>query len=115
MPSHQFSWKKAKAQKTCAVIRLGAIGDALIASSIYPSLKDAGFHVTLYCQSGAGYEVVKHDPHIDRFIIQEVSEMHHQTVHPSRKTIKGKRWTSIKGLILAQSLLKAGLNLSLLG
>jgi ADP-heptose:LPS heptosyltransferase/predicted SAM-dependent methyltransferase len=67
---HRFSHKKPKPTKTCAVIRYGAIGDALIASSVLPGLKAEGYHVTLYCQKGPGYEVVKHDPHVDRFIIQ---------------------------------------------
>lgn len=70
MPTHNFSWKKPKPQKTCAVVRYGAIGDALIASSIFPGLKKQGYWIDLYCQSGPGYEVVKHDPHVDRFIIQ---------------------------------------------
>jgi len=68
---HEFSWKLPKPEKTCAIIRYGAIGDAIMVSSIFPRLKEAGFHVTLYCQSGHGYECIKHDPHIDRFIIQD--------------------------------------------
>ena len=67
---HRFSHQKPKPAKTAAVIRYGAIGDALIASSVFPRLKEQGYHVTLYCQKGPGYEVVKHDPHVDRFIIQ---------------------------------------------
>ncbi|HEY2931164.1 MAG TPA: methyltransferase domain-containing protein [Acidobacteriota bacterium] len=65
------SWKEPKPAKTCAVIRYGAQGDHIISSSIYPWLKEQGYHITLYCQTGLGYEVVKHDPHIDRFILQE--------------------------------------------
>src|SRR3990167_4696736 len=68
------SWKDPKPEKTCAVIRYGAFGDMVQASSIFPALKAQGFHVTLYC-SPYGREVVKHDPHIDRFIIQGVDEV----------------------------------------
>jgi ADP-heptose:LPS heptosyltransferase len=68
---HLFSWKDPKPAKTCAIVRYGAIGDMIQTSSLFPWLKEQGFHVTLYCQSGQGYESVKHDPHIDRFIVQE--------------------------------------------
>ena len=68
---HDFSWKLPRPAKTCAVIRYGAIGDMTQMSSILPWLKSEGFFITLYCQSGHGYECIKHDPHIDRFIIQE--------------------------------------------
>lgn len=63
------SWKKPKPEKTCGVTRLGAYGDMLQASSIFPLLREQGYSITLYCSDG-GYEVVKNDPHVDRFIIQ---------------------------------------------
>ena len=65
------SWKEPKPEKTVAVVRYGAIGDQMMASSVLPWLKDQGYHVTYYCQSGPGHECIKHDPHIDRFIIQD--------------------------------------------
>lgn len=68
---HLFSWKDPKPAKTCAVIRYGAIGDNVMASSIFPGLKEQGYHVTCYVQSGNGYETIKHDPHVDRFIVQD--------------------------------------------
>ena len=68
---HEESWKKPKPEKTCAVVRYGAIGDNIQTSSIFPWLKEQGYHLTVYCQSGPGYEVLKHDPHIDKFIIQD--------------------------------------------
>jgi ADP-heptose:LPS heptosyltransferase len=67
------SWK-VKPQKTCAVVRYGAFGDLIQTSSILPWLKEQGFHVTLYC-SDHGYPVVKHDPHIDRVILQGRDEL----------------------------------------
>lgn len=69
-----FSWKNPKPEKTCGIVRLGAFGDMLMTSSIFPWLKSHGFHVTLYC-SDHGYPVVKHDPHIDRFILQGRDEV----------------------------------------
>lgn len=64
-----------KPEKTAAVIRYGAIGDAIQTSSLFPLLKEQGFHTTLYCQAGPGHEVLKHDPHIDRFIVQGKDEI----------------------------------------
>lgn len=64
------SWKD-KPTKTAAVVRYGAIGDNIQASSVLPWLKEQGYHVTFYCQSGQGYEAIKHDPHVDRYVIQE--------------------------------------------
>lgn len=66
----EFSWKQPKPEKTVAIVRYGAQGDMIQMSSILPWLKKEGYHVTVYCQGGIGYEVIKHDPHVDRFIIQ---------------------------------------------
>jgi ADP-heptose:LPS heptosyltransferase len=71
MKKRLFSWKDPKPAKKAAVIRYGAIGDAVQTSSLFPLLKAEGYHVTLYCQSGPGYEALLHDPHIDRFIVQD--------------------------------------------
>jgi ADP-heptose:LPS heptosyltransferase len=68
---HKFSFMNPKPAKTAAVVRYGAIGDMIQTSSILPGLKEQGFHITLYCQAGQGYETIKHDPHVDRFIVQE--------------------------------------------
>ena len=70
-----FSWKNPKPAKTCAVVRLGAIGDNIMASSLLPVLKSQGYHITFYVAEGNGYESIKHDPHIDRFIIQGKDEV----------------------------------------
>ena len=54
-------------EKICAVIKLGAHGDALWASSVFPHLKEQGYYTVLYTQD-TGEEVLRHDPHIDRLI-----------------------------------------------
>jgi ADP-heptose:LPS heptosyltransferase len=69
--AHRFSWKNPKPAKTAAIARYGAQGDNIQASSLLPWLKEQGYHVTFYCQEGLGYEAIKHDPHIDRFVVQE--------------------------------------------
>lgn len=62
---------KSKPLKTCAIIRYGAMGDALQTSSIFPWLKGEGYHITVYLVPN-GYEVLQHDPYVDRFIVQDV-------------------------------------------
>lgn len=71
---HAFSHKNPKPEKTCGVVRYGAFGDCIQASSILPWLKEQGYHITFYC-SDHGYPVIQHDPHIDRFIIQGKDEV----------------------------------------
>ena len=105
---HSYSWKNPKPAKTCAVVRYGAQGDMIQLSSILPGLKQQGYHVTLYCQSGAGYEVIKHDPHVDRFIIQAKDAVPpaflNEFFEETRK--KYDKWInlceSIEGTLLAQ-------------
>lgn len=67
---HHYSYKEPKPAKTCAVIRYGAFGDLIQASSIYPELKKQGYHITLYTTNG-GYSIAKFDPNIDKFIVQD--------------------------------------------
>ena len=71
---HEFSHRIKKEGKTCAVVRYGIIGDMIIMSSILPRLKEQGYHITLYTNT-LGFETVKHDPHIDRVILQEATHI----------------------------------------
>lgn len=66
------SWANPKPAKTAAVVRLGAYGDALWASSMLPLLKAEGYHVTVYTER-AGEEVLRADPNIDRIIVMPSS------------------------------------------
>jgi ADP-heptose:LPS heptosyltransferase len=52
-----------------AVIRYGAFGDLMQASSVIKGLKEQGHHVVLYA-SNPGAAVVTHDPNIDEIVIQ---------------------------------------------
>lgn len=72
--THLKSCDKPKPEKTCAVVRYGAYGDLLMASSIFPQLKEQGYHITLYTVP-RGYEAVKHDPHIDRVVLQDPDQV----------------------------------------
>lgn len=107
MPKHLFRWRLPKPEKTCAIIRYGAIGDMIQTSSLFPWLKENGYHVTLYCQSGPGYECVKHDPHVDRFIIQDKDAIPNQLLAEFWDDTKKKynKWInlceSVEGTLLA--------------
>lgn len=84
---HLYSHRNPKPNKTCAVIRYGAIGDALMASSIFPALKEMGYHLTVYTVP-VGHEVLKHDPNVDRFVVQDVDAIPNQQL--------GEFWDYIK-------------------
>lgn len=69
-----FSWQKDKPKKTCGVVRYGAFGDLLQASSVLAGLKKQGYHITLYT-SPPGDNVVKNDPSIDEFYLQDKDQV----------------------------------------
>lgn len=62
------SWNAPRPEKTALVVRYGAFGDVLQASSVIRGLKDQGFHVTLHC-SKPGSDAIEHDPNIDSLIL----------------------------------------------
>ena len=69
-----FSWRKSTPKKTVGVVRYGAFGDLLQASSVLAGLKKQGYHVTLFC-SPPGCEVVKYDPNVDYFYYQDKDQV----------------------------------------
>jgi predicted SAM-dependent methyltransferase len=71
---NHFSYRKEKPNKTVGVVRYGAIGDLLQASSVFSGLKKQGYHVTLFT-SPPGSDVVKFDPHIDDFYYQDKDQV----------------------------------------
>lgn len=70
----RLSYTNPRPPKKAAVVRYGAWGDSLQASSVFPGLKEQGFHITLYTTPRA-YEVVSADPHIDEVILQDVDQV----------------------------------------
>jgi ADP-heptose:LPS heptosyltransferase len=54
--------------KTCCIIRYGAFGDQMQASSVYAGLKKQGYHTTLISQR-PGSDVVSNDPNLDKIIV----------------------------------------------
>lgn len=66
--------REPKPEKTCAVVRLGAFGDLVQASSIFPGLKAQGYDITVYT-APRGHEVVQHDPNVSGFVIQDPDQV----------------------------------------
>jgi ADP-heptose:LPS heptosyltransferase/predicted SAM-dependent methyltransferase len=56
-------------KKRCLIHRYGALGDSAVLAAILPALKRDGYHVTVNGKPST-YEVLKHDPHIDEWIVQ---------------------------------------------
>lgn len=68
--SQSYSYERPKTErKTCGVVRYGAFGDLIQASSVFAGLHKQGYHITLYT-SPPGDEVVAFDPNIDEFYVQ---------------------------------------------
>lgn len=61
------AWNTPKPEKSLALVRLGAFGDALWLTSVLPHLKAQGYHITVYTQD-QGEQVLRHDPNVDRII-----------------------------------------------
>ena len=78
---HRFSHAKPKPAKTCGIVRFGAWGDVIQASSILPALKEQGYHVTLMTVPRA-LEAIKHEPLIDHFILQDPDQVPNQLLGP---------------------------------
>ena len=62
------SWKQPKPTKTVCVVRYGAYGDLMQASSVWAELKAQGYHVTVM-SSLPGADVIRNDPNIDNLML----------------------------------------------
>ena len=78
-----------KPTKTCAVVRYGGAGDMIQTASLLPELKEQGYHITLYTSEG-GYEVIKHDPNVDAFVVQGRDQVPNQELGAFFEFLKGK-------------------------
>jgi ADP-heptose:LPS heptosyltransferase/predicted SAM-dependent methyltransferase len=70
----RLSCEEPKPAKTCAVVRYGAYGDLMMASTVFPKLKEQGYHLTLYTVPRA-WEVIKLNPYVDRVILQDTDQV----------------------------------------
>src|ERR1022692_1065164 len=65
---------ETRPEKSALVIRYGAIGDSLQTASVFPELKRLGYHITFNSHPD-GEVVLRHDPHIDRFMTQDKDQV----------------------------------------
>jgi ADP-heptose:LPS heptosyltransferase/predicted SAM-dependent methyltransferase len=86
---HKHSWSKPRPEKKAAVVRYGAYGDLLQASSIFKGLKDEGYHVTLHT-SPPGSDVIMYDPNIDEIILQDKDQVVNQELVTFWDSLKPK-------------------------
>lgn len=72
---HHFSWQDGKSKRPqCGLVRYGAFGDLIQVSSVAAGLNDQGYDVTLFT-SPPGDEVIKHDPNIRQFFLQDKDQV----------------------------------------
>jgi ADP-heptose:LPS heptosyltransferase len=78
----EYTFPKDKPkQKTCAIVRYGGFGDMIQTSSILPHLRNQGYHITVFTTPN-GHDILKTDPHIDEFIIQDTDQVPNDELVP---------------------------------
>ena len=85
----QCSWRNPKPDKTALVVRYGAYGDVLQASSVIKGLKEQGFHVTVHA-APPGSDVLLHNPNIDNLILFDKDQV------PNGNLVDFWRWQAKK-------------------
>ena len=73
------SYLDPKPEKTACVVRYGAFGDLMMASSVWAGLKKQGYHVTVFA-SPPGSEVITEDPNIDKLVLFDVDQVPNQNL-----------------------------------
>lgn len=74
---HSRSAYEPKPAKTVCVVRYGGMGDSIQSANILPELKRQGYHVT-FMTTPRGHDILKHDPHIDEFYLQDTDQVPNQ-------------------------------------
>jgi ADP-heptose:LPS heptosyltransferase len=98
--------EQPRGKKNAAVVRYGGIGDMIQTSSIFPLLKQQGYHVTLYTW-GYGRKVVERDPNIDYFYLQDENQVPPEFCNDfwAHEAKKYDKWVnlseSVEGTLLA--------------
>lgn len=68
-------------EKSVCVCRFGGFGDMIQAANILPQLKREGWHITMMT-TPKGQDVIKHDPHVDAWLIQDDNQVPNQDLGP---------------------------------
>ncbi len=98
-------WRKAA--KHALVIRSGAYGDALMAASLFPHLREEGWTLDLLT-SAAGEEALRHDPHLARILVlgrrqvEDADLPHYWQAHAGRYDRVINLTFSVEGELLKQ-------------
>jgi ADP-heptose:LPS heptosyltransferase len=92
-------WKRDPERQMALVCRYGeAIGDHILAASVLPLLKRAGYHVTVNC-TPHGHHILKHDPNIDAFWLQDTGEIPGDMLHIYWEALRREgRWDYVVNL-----------------
>ena len=104
--NHSYSYTNEKPKKTCAIIRYGGFGDMIQLSSVLPGLKAQGYHITVFT-TPRGHDILRTDPHVDKFIIQDTDQVPNEELPAYWKCWKQKfdKWInlseSVEGTFLA--------------
>ncbi len=65
---------RVRPAKSACVVRYGGFGDSIQAAGILPELKRQGYFV-VFMTTPRGHEILKHDPHIDEFMLQDEDQV----------------------------------------
>ncbi len=74
-------YQETLVQKRACVVRYGGFGDMIQASYILPALKREGYHVTVMT-TPKGQDIIKHDPHVDAWILQGKDQVPNDQLGP---------------------------------
>ena len=78
---HKFSYTESPPEKSCGIVRYGGFGDMIQITPILKSLKDQGYHITVYTTPSA-MEVIRFDPCVDEFVLQDRDQVpNHELVY----------------------------------
>lgn len=86
--------------KTAGLVRVGAHGDAIWASSPCALLKEQGYFVTAYVATTGG-EILKHDPNIDRLVVlpDGVLTDDELLAYWAHEAVKHTKWVNLIGSV----------------
>ena len=100
------TFRNSRPPKTACVVRYGGFGDQIQAANILPELKRQGYHVT-FMTTPRGQEILRHDPHIDAWFIQDNDQVPNGELGPFWKA-QARRFDkfinlseSVEGTLLA--------------
>lgn len=71
---HNYPCYDEKPGETACVVRYGGFGDMIQASTVFPYLKEQGYHITVMT-TPRGQNLLSANPYVDDFIIQDTDQV----------------------------------------